>query len=54
MKKDTWVLVTGSAFDGLKLHGPFKEVEKAETYALNHYASDDWDVVLVNPPDLNK
>lgn len=48
--KDTWVLVTGSAFEGLRLHGPFETVPEAETYALNHFKDGTWDVVLVFPP----
>lgn len=48
-----YVLVTGNPFDGLMLHGPFPDVDSAIEYGENHYASDSFEAVLLNPADLD-
>lgn len=44
---DTWVVAFGNAFDGIELHGPFDDKEKAQNYAeyVHKKTYADWNIV---------
>lgn len=44
-----FVLVTGNAFDGLTLHGPFSDTADAVEYYESHDLDYDWTIIHLEP-----
>ena len=48
------ILLVGSIFDGIRLYGPFDELEDAKDYAEQFYPGEEWSVTCPVKPKCDE